>query len=363
MQFRLSTLFLLAVVLWSSLAVFAMDGIIAFAIVILLAVGIARSWPITFVPFVLVLTVLMLPAVAHAPCAARRVACCDNLRRIALALYNYHVANGSFPPAYVADSSGRPIHSWRVLILPFLDDPSAAALYKQYDFHEPWDGPNNKKLLDARPRVFACPADTFARPGHTTQTGYAAIVGPNAAWLGEKTRTPSDFGAAKNTTIMLVEVADAEINWTEPKDVSLTALVNSGADSRATTVSSMHGFRREFFCSYRSFSEVNIALVDGSAHVLPTGSLSPDVLPKCLTIGGCTQAALDASNDYCPPSWDEQRRLNWGNCIALGVWLASVGLLFYRAWRNRKIGREEAGSPGGTGVQGDDTDREPLAPG
>jgi hypothetical protein len=67
MQFRLSTLFLLFVVLWSSLAVFALDGITAFFILILLAVGIARSWPLTFVPLVLIMTFLMLPAVAHVP--------------------------------------------------------------------------------------------------------------------------------------------------------------------------------------------------------------------------------------------------------------------------------------------------------
>ena len=73
----------------------------------------------------------------------------NNLRQIALALQSYHQANGCFPPAYVADKNGKPMHSWRVLILPYLgfDD-----LYKAYDFTEPWDGPNNKKTESAAKR-------------------------------------------------------------------------------------------------------------------------------------------------------------------------------------------------------------------
>lgn len=74
--------------------------------------------------------------------AARRVSCLNNLRHIELALHNYHNAHGCFPPAYIVDESGRPMHSWRVL-LPYLEQE---ALYDQYDFSEPWDGPNNRKL-------------------------------------------------------------------------------------------------------------------------------------------------------------------------------------------------------------------------
>jgi hypothetical protein len=341
MQFRLSTLFLLFVVLWSSLAVFALDGITAFFILILLAVGIARSWPLTFVPLVLIMTFLMLPAVAHVPRAARRAACSNNMKQIALALHNYHQENGCYPPAYIADKDGRPMHSWRVLIWPYLELDSR---YQQYDFSEPWDGPNNKKLLNFRPPVYACPFNTLAHPERTTQTSYAAVVGPNAAWLGEKARTQSDFGAAKRATIMIVEAADADINWMEPKDVALNALTSGRADSETVAVSSLHGYNREFFCSYRNFSGANVALADDSVQFLRPGSVAPNVLPKYLTIGGCTQAALDGSYDYRPPSWDEQRHLNWNNCIALAVWLASAAMLFWRAIRNRRANRGVANS-------------------
>src|SRR5262245_44252816 len=84
-------------------------------------------------------------AVRDAREAARRSNCKGELKQIGLALLNYREAYGCFPPPYVADASGRPMHSWRVLILPFIDH---AALYREYRFDEPWDGPNNRKLSD-----------------------------------------------------------------------------------------------------------------------------------------------------------------------------------------------------------------------
>ena len=73
----------------------------------------------------------------------RRSQCRNNLKNIGLALHNYHEAHGCFPPAFVADANGKPMHSWRVLILPYLDQGPSR---KMYSFNEPRDGPNNKKL-------------------------------------------------------------------------------------------------------------------------------------------------------------------------------------------------------------------------
>src|SRR3990172_9467251 len=73
--------------------------------------------------------------------ASRRTACKNNLHQIEMALHYYHDKYHCFPPAYVADASGRPLHSWRVLLLPFLEQEN---LYRQYRFDEPWDGPHNR---------------------------------------------------------------------------------------------------------------------------------------------------------------------------------------------------------------------------
>jgi len=331
-QFRLSTLFLLFVVLWSSLAVFGPGGIIVFALLVSLAIGIARSWfALLALLCVLVLFAFLLPAVQTAREAARRISCHGQMKQIAMALHNYRTSYGCFPPAYIADKNGRPMHSWRVLILPFLEcDP----LYKQYNFNEPWDGPNNKKLLAARPRRYVCPSDEDAHAQGATQTSYVAVVGSNAAWSGEKPKKAADV-APLSQTIMVVEVADAGINWTEPKDLSLDALEAAGTQPSTVTVSSRHGTRNDFFYTYRFDSGANVALADGSVRYLPPGSLAPNVLPNYLRIGGCKEEIFDNA-DYSSPSWNGERHLNLGNCFALAVWLASVGLLLFRAVRSRR---------------------------
>ena len=82
---------------------------------------------------------------------ALRAQCANNLKQIAMALHNYAADYQALPPAFVADATGKPMHSWRVLILPYLEQQ---ALYAQYNLSEPWDGPNNIQLLDKVPSYF-----------------------------------------------------------------------------------------------------------------------------------------------------------------------------------------------------------------
>ena len=96
-------------------------------------------------------------AIGQAREAARRSQCKNNLKMIGLALQNYHDMYRSFPPAFVADENGKPMYSWRVLLLPHLEH---APLYKKYDLSQPWDSPANKAVLDNMPDVFACPSST-----------------------------------------------------------------------------------------------------------------------------------------------------------------------------------------------------------
>ena len=92
--------------------------------------------------------------------------------QILLALHNYHSEYNALPPAYVADANGKPMHSWRVLILPYMEQ---SALYNRYKFNEPWNGPNNITLLNSMPSIFACPS-RFSNP--TNLTSYVAVTGP-----------------------------------------------------------------------------------------------------------------------------------------------------------------------------------------
>jgi hypothetical protein len=144
--------------------------------------------------------------------------CRNNLKQIGIALHNYYDDHRSFPPAYVADENGKPMHSWRVLILPYLD-LGEQELYEQYDFSQPWDSPENQKLLEHMPVVFACPS--HRRRGEKSQmTSYLAVVGPEAAWPGSDSLKFSDVPDGLSRTILVMESGAPEIPWTEPRDLS-----------------------------------------------------------------------------------------------------------------------------------------------
>ncbi|MBN2021870.1 MAG: DUF1559 domain-containing protein [Pirellulales bacterium] len=241
MQFRLRTLFLLLFVLASALAAFGAWGLLVtpYLIALVMSVRIGFAWrnvAAWVIAGALILVWpcigLLLPVSGSAREAVRRpvVSCVDRLEEIGSALRIYHYCYGCYPPAYVPDDQGRPMHSWRVLILPLLEEQ---ALHDQYDFSEPWNGPHNRKLAENMPRAYACPQATKSAAGSKTATSFIAITGPGTAWPGPTSSRIRDFRDGTSCTILLVEAADAGINWMEPRDLELSALLAaSGSDSR-----------------------------------------------------------------------------------------------------------------------------------
>ncbi|MCE5266434.1 MAG: DUF1559 domain-containing protein [Planctomycetaceae bacterium] len=349
MQYRLSTFFLVFVVLWSSLGVFGVGAIVVFPLTVGLAVLVHRVkalWiggiaAVAVLGFMLLFP-LLVPAMASVRPVARRMQCANNMKQLALALHSYRQAHGCFPPAYVADKNGKPMHSWRVLILPYLELES---LYKQYDFNEPWDGPNNKKLLADCPRAFACPSDMVANGQVTSETSYVAVVGANAAWQGDKPQTVGNFGDSSFQTIMLVEATDAGIQWTEPRDLSLDAAQTPSTPTPRVRVLSRHGCVKDFFFTYPR-TGANVAMADASVRYLPPDALTPKVLPELLRVGGCT----DENTKNLAANGNDYFQTNWDNIAALAVWLVSVAWLFHRAVRSRRKAAEnecaDAGNQG-----------------
>jgi Protein of unknown function (DUF1559) len=130
-----------------------------------------------------------------------------------LAVANYHEAYGCFPPAFVADRDGTPMHSWRVLILPFLEQQE---LYKAYNFAEPWNGPNNRKLANRVGHIYL---RSGLESDQVTTTSFVAVVGPQTAWPGTKPTTYKDLGDGSHDTLLVVEVLDGQFLWMEPKDL------------------------------------------------------------------------------------------------------------------------------------------------
>ncbi len=163
---------------------------------------------------VLLLPALLLPAVSRVREAADRAQSQNNLKQLSLALLNYSDVNfGRLPVAAICDKDGKPLLSWRVAILPYVEQQ---LLYSQFKLDEPWDGPHNSRLLARMPAVYKLSAGL---PGPTDDTPYQVFVGNGAAF--DKTRShhiPADFPDGLANTILIVEAANA-VPWTKPEDI------------------------------------------------------------------------------------------------------------------------------------------------
>jgi hypothetical protein len=255
---------------------------------------------------------------------ARRSQCHNQLKQIVLGLHTYHDVYGCFPPAYVPGPDGKPWHSWRVLILPFIEQQS---LYEQYDFGEPWDGPNNSKLAGRKPDIYNCPSD---RDSHgSAVTNYVAVVGAKAAWAGREPLDFGDFPDGTSSTIIVVEVADSGIHWMEPRDLSFEeARRGINAPGRAR-LSSHHALDHGYF--YHDEPGVDVAMVDGSVRFLADW-LDQPTLEAMLTIDGTEQIDLDAIPESRP-------RRYWSRIFAPIVLVVSYLILLLRP---RRRGEAEA---------------------
>jgi len=159
---------------------------------------------------------LLLPAVQAAREAARRAQCSNNLKQIGLALHNFHDAQNHFPGRAIVDKDGKPLLSWRVAILPYIEQKN---LYDKFKLDEPWDSPNNKKLIEEMPKTYLCPSLANPKPGTTT---YQAITGKATVFDGKEGLGMRDIPDGASQTLLVVESAEA-VPWTKPDDLPIDA--------------------------------------------------------------------------------------------------------------------------------------------
>ena len=139
----------------------------------------------------------------------------ENLKMMGIALHSYNDTTGKLP-ADIVDKDGKPALSWRVQILPHMEEDK---LYKEFKLDEPWDSKNNKALIEKLPKVYA-PIRVKAEKGHTFYRGFSGADTTFEA--GQKLVIPQSFPDGTSTTIAIVEAGDACI-WTKPDDVAYDA--------------------------------------------------------------------------------------------------------------------------------------------
>jgi hypothetical protein len=208
--------------------------------------------------------------------AGKNVDCHGHLTTLALAMHMYHEAYGCLPPAYIEDSAGRKMHSWRILVLAFWD----RGLYGEYDFNEPWDGPHNRLLAGRMPSCFACPSDPVAK--ENGMTNYVVIVGEETAFPGSRTVTLNDIHTDKASTVLIAEVVGANMSWLEPRDLSFTEMSFSLNDRTQPSISSNH------------LRGPNVSLANGTTATL---DCPPEVVRAMVTIAGSEKAITKKAVD------------------------------------------------------------------
>ena len=212
-----------------------------------------------------VLIALLLPATQAAREAARRSQCSNNLKQIGLGIHSYHDVYKCFPAAVLTDEDGQPMRSWRVAILPFIEQQP---LFEEYDFSEPWDGPSNQALHGVSLPAYRCPSD--AGPD-SVETSYVMIVGERTiGGTPDETVRIADVRDGTSNTIVAIEVAASGIHWMEPRDMTVDEAVDYITNWRASGQRLPHP------------GGINVVFCDGSTHFI-SDSIDPQTLRAMMT--------------------------------------------------------------------------------
>ena len=233
-----------------------------------------------------ILAALLIPAMQAARESARRMQCvchigCGN----GMGLINYHDLHGHFPPAYTVDEEGNPLHSWRVLILPYIEHKE---LYEQIRLDEPWDSEHNRQFHGLQIPYFQCPSRGRIIERRSKTTGrwvnvrrmsdiefvlmnnhelfqfgncdYSVVIGKNTLFPGSgRTVSRSDIAGSPSSPILIVERM-VPVNWMDPNNEIRFDVACLGINKYPQGIGSKHP------------GGVIVAFADASTRFLPEGT-------------------------------------------------------------------------------------------
>lgn len=258
-----------------------------------------RSRPFAFVMALIALAFLLLLwslnlSLIYPRAAAWRSQCKNNLKQIGLALHNYHDDYDSFPPVVTYDDNGRPMHSWRVLLLPYMDH---RPLYEEYDLAQPWDSPVNLQLEDQMPDVYRCPSRVLHDECRQIPS-YVAVVDEQTYWPPDATVSLLRIEDGNSNTIAVVECDALDTPWLQPVDLSLdeAILVLTIEDPRQANG---HHDEDRYYVYHHGR---HVLMGDGSVRFIPS-TAPADAWRAALTVDdGRTADELEVPVDYDHPN-------------------------------------------------------------
>jgi len=208
------------------------------------------------------------------------------LKEVVLAMHNHHDTFRRFPLADNAkyfDAQGRPHLSWRVHLLPFLQQEP---LYKQFKLDEPWDSPHNSALLVHMPAAFRDPQDA----ADSTSTRFVTLTGPNTPFADKPgPRLPDLRDGTVHTILVLIAGRDKAVPWTKPEDLPFDP------QSPLACLGDLDG------------PGVYCAMADGAVHYLKS-SLPPQAFQALVTPAGGEELAGGLANYGLPTSGLSSKR-------------------------------------------------------
>ncbi len=232
-------------------------------------------WTVVGIFLLLMLVALLQPAPCVSHEAARRVQCNNNLKNIMVAMKSYSTKYGCYPPAYTVDEKGQRMHSWRVLLLEFMD----RKLYDQYDLSRPWNSPGNLAIVEKLGgkescRLYHCPTE-MEDPQSSANTSYVMLVGPKAFSAGPTGRKPTEITDDPGNTLAVVEMSPSGILWTAPYDLNVAEMSFKINDPGAAGIRSCHS------------NGASVAFCDGAVRFCCNGSQDFEKYLKALaTVNG-----------------------------------------------------------------------------
>jgi prepilin-type processing-associated H-X9-DG protein len=194
--------------------------------------------------------------------------CRDSIKHILIAFHNYHDVNNMLPPAFTVDANGKRLHSWRVLILPYIEQN---ALYKSIRLNEPWDSEYNKQFHDKMPEIYQCPENNSKQKNRDTI--YCVVVGKDVTFKenGKGLSFEQITDGTSNTGIIFER--KEPVCWMKPEDIAQEDAfkgINKGGDKG---IRANHG------------KTTNVGWIDGSVQIL-SEDLTPKILRAILTPTG-----------------------------------------------------------------------------